>query len=124
MLISSAVHLDQIPGETFLVTCLQQNINLSINNKTIKRGKLLLFKRFHYFIQFALLSERGVKENFDVPIPFKIEEYPEEGLMYFDYRISSLEVEALPKITEKVSSIYFDKILEIEIINTCKLVCL
>ena len=27
-------------------------------------------------------------------------------------------------ISEKVSSIYFDKILEVQIINTCKLVCL
>jgi hypothetical protein len=120
----SAVHLDQVPGEAFLVNCLQKSLNFSINNKTIKRGKLLLFRRFHYFIQIALLSEKGTRENFDIPIPFKIEDYLEEGLLYFDYRLKSLEVENLPIMSEKVSSIYFDKILEIQVVNTCKLVCL
>lgn len=120
----STIHPDQIPGEQFLVQCLQKNVSFSINNRVIKRGRLLLFKRFHYFIQIALLTERGTRENFDVPIPFKIEEHLEEGLLYFDYRVKSLEVENLPIITDKISSIYFDKILEIQIINICTLVCL
>jgi hypothetical protein len=124
MLLTSAIHPDQIPGEHFLIHCLQKNVSFTLNNKILKRGRLLLFKRFHYFVQIALLSEKGIKENFDVPIPFKIEDYVEEGLMYFDYRLKSLEVETLPIITEKISSIYFDKILEIQVINTCKLVCL
>lgn len=124
MLGPSAIHPDQIPGEQFLVQCLQKNISFSINNRTIKRGRLLLFRRFHYFIQIALLTEKGTRENFDVPIPFKIEDYLDEGLIYFDYRLKSLEVDILPIISEKVSSIYFDKILEIQVINTCKLVCL
>lgn len=119
-----SVHLDQVPGEDFLVECLQKSLSFSINNKAIKRGKLLLFRRFHYFIQIALMSEKGTRENFDIPIPFKIESYIDDGLMYFDYRLKSLEVENVPFITEKISSIYFDKILEIQIINTCKLVCL
>lgn len=120
----STIHPDQIPGEQFLVHCLQKNVSFSVNNRTVKRGRLLLFKRFHYFIQIALLTEKGTKENFDIPIPFKIEDYLDEGLLYFDYRLKSLEVDMLPIITEKVSSIYFDKILEIQIINTCTLVCL
>lgn len=124
MAIISAVHPDQIPGEQFLVQCLQKSVCFSINNRAIKRGRLLLFKRFHYFIQMALLTEKGTRENFDVPIPFKIEDYLEDGLIYFDYRLNSLEVDTLPIITEKVSSIYFDKILEIQIVNNCKLVCL
>lgn len=124
MLITSAIHPDQIPGEQFLVHCLQKNVSFAINNRPIKRGRLLLFKQFHYFIQISLLTEKGTKENFDVPIPFKVEDYLDEGLLYFDYRIKSLEVENLPIISEKVSSIYFDKILEIQVISTCKFVCL
>lgn len=120
----STIHPDQIPGEQFLFQCLQKNVTFSVNNRTVKRGRLLLFKRFHYFIQIALLTEKGTKENFDIPIPFKIEDYLDEGLLYFDYRLKSLEVDILPIITEKVSSIYFDKILEIQVINTCTLVCL
>jgi hypothetical protein len=104
---------ERIPGESFLISCLQKNINFAINNKTIKKGRLLLFRQFHYFVQIAILTEKGLKENFDIPFPFKIEKYPEEGLMYFDYRTKSLEVEALPQITNKINSIYFNKILEI-----------
>ena len=124
MIITSTLHSEQIPGEEFFIDCLQKSVNFSINGKSIKRGRLLLFKRFHYFIQIALVSERGNRENFDIPIPFKIEEYEDEGLMYFDYRLKSLELENIPIVKEKVSSIYFDKILEIQIVSTCKLICL
>ena len=108
--------LDQVPGEQFLIGCLQKNMIFSINNKTVKKGKMLLFRRAHYFVQFAIQTERGVRENFDVPIPFKIEDYSDEGLMYFDYRLDSLEVETLPKIPEMVTSAYFNKILEIQVV--------
>lgn len=124
MHISSAVNLDQVPGESFLIPSLQKSVNFSINNKSIKRGKLILFQRFHYFIQMSLITDKGTRENFDVPIPFKIESYLEDGLMYFDYRLKALEVEYLPKIPDKISSNFFDKILEIQIVNTCKLICL
>ena len=113
MLLNS-YNLDQIPAESFLISCLQKPINLSINNKLIKKGRLILFRRFHYFLQMTLMSEKGSKENLDVPFPFKIEDCSDEGLLYFDYRLHSLEVETLPKITEKVTSIFFDKILEIQ----------
>jgi len=114
MVITSTAPLDHVPGEYFFISCLQKNINFLIDNKTIKRGRLLLFRRTHYFIQLTLMSDKGTKENIDVPIPFKIEDYSDEGLIYFDYRTKSLEVEAIPRIPEKVTSTYFDKILEIQ----------
>ena len=113
MTTTSSNYLDQVPGESFLISCLQKPINFSINNKTIKKGRLLLFRKAHYFIQISLLTEKGTRENFDVPIPFKIENYMDEGLMYFDYRLESLNVETLPRFPEKITSIYFNKILEI-----------
>jgi len=116
MVISSTIHFDQVPGEPFLVSCLQKNLTFSINNKTIKQGKLILFRRVHYFIQIALMSDKNQRENFEIPIPFKVENYFDDGLLYFDYRLKSLQVEELPKIPAKVSSIYFNKILEIQTI--------
>ena len=114
MVISSTIHLDQVPGEPFLVSCLQKHLNFSINGKTIKKGKLILFRRVHYYVQIALMTDKNVRENFEIPIPFKVENYLDEGLLYFDYRLNSLETEELPIIPEKVSSIYFNKILEIQ----------
>ena len=112
-LLATSTDLDQIPGEAFLLSCLQKPISFSINNKTIKKGRLLLFRRAHYFVQITLQTEKNTRENIELPIPFKIENYEEDGLMYFDYRLGSLNVECLPKIPDKVSSIYFNKILEI-----------
>jgi hypothetical protein len=124
MSISDTVGFDHIPGEEHLISCLQKNLHFSVNNKTIKRGRLLLFRKFHYFIQIALLTERGVRENFEIPIPFGVESYSDDGLIYFDYRTKALQVDNLPKIPEKVNSIYFDKILEIQIITNASLVCI
>ena len=120
MLITDSISLDQVPGEAFLVSCLQKNLTFVVNNKIVKKGRLLLFRRFHYFIQISLLNEKSIRENFDLPIPFKVEDYLDEELLYFDYRLKSLEVESLPIIPEKVHSVYFDKILEIQVVNTYK----
>jgi hypothetical protein len=109
------ISFDEVPGESFLLDCLQKQIHFSINNKIVKKGRLLLFRRVHYFIQISLLSDKNIRENFEVPIPFKVENYQDDGLLYFDYRISSLNVKNLPKIPEKVSSTYFNKILELSV---------
>jgi hypothetical protein len=107
---------ETIPGEQFLINCLQKNISFSISDKVIKKGKLLLFRKIHYYIQIALQTEKNQKENFEIPIPFAIESYEDEGLMYMDYRMASLNVSNIPPIPSKVSSSYFNKILEISVI--------
>lgn len=106
-----------VPEERFFINNLQKQIHFLINDRLIKKGRLMLFRKSNYFIQISLFNEKKHRENFEIPIPFKVECHEEDGLMYFDYRISSLEVKNLPKIPEKVISIYFDKILEIQIIS-------
>lgn len=71
----------------------QKTICLSIRDEHIKRGKFLLIKNCiignNYF--FELTIERSKKlDLLRLPYPFLIEEYPEENLMYMDYRISAL----------------------------------
>jgi hypothetical protein len=109
------MNLDTIPGEEFLINCLQRPISFSIKNKTIKKGRLLLFRRSHYFIQVSLETNRKTRESFDIPFPFAVEHYENDGLLYFDYRLPSLNVSALPKLPEKVTSVYFNNILEIQV---------
>jgi hypothetical protein len=108
---------EQLPGEEFFVRCLQKPIKFSINGKTIKQGRMLLFKRHHYFIHFTLSASKNPTESFEIPFPLRTEVYQEDGLVYFDYRTSSLGVNVLPKTPEKVSSSYFNKILEISVVN-------
>lgn len=114
MVITSTIHLDQVPGEQFLLASLQKHVNFSINGKVIKKGRLLLFRRIHYYVQIALLTDKAQRENFEIPIPFKVENYQDEGLIYFDYRLKSLETDELPIIPDKVPSAYFNRILEIQ----------
>lgn len=109
------ITFDEVPGEPFLLDCLQKQVVFSIGDKALKKGKLLLFRRVHYFIQISLMSDKNTRENFEIPIPFKVENYKDEGLLYFDYRVSSLNVKSLPKIPEKISSTYFNKILELSV---------
>lgn len=101
-------------GEDFLISCLQQQLIFRIANKIIKKGRLLLFRRNHFFIQITLLNEKNEKESFEIPFPLKVEVYEDEKLMYFDYRIDSLNILTPLLVSKKVSSSYFNKILEIQ----------
>lgn len=113
--------IDFIPGEKYFANALQSNLTFFLGKKQIKKGKLILFKRAHYHIIFTMVNGRDNKENFEIPIPFKVEYYPEESIMYFDYRIRSLSGNN-KEIEERLSKIkirgilptqYYNKILEI-----------
>jgi hypothetical protein len=103
-------------GELFLRDNLQKPVKFILGNKALKTGRLLLFKKNHFFIQLTLLNEKQQRENFEIPFPFKLELYKNEGLVYFDYRMSSLNT-TTPLILKKVSSSYFNKILEVQFVN-------
>ena len=109
--------LDHVPGEQYLIPWLQKQVVFSIGEKIIKRGRLLLFRRIHYYIQIALLTDKNVRENFEIPIPFQVESHADDGLLYYDYRLAALNIENIPPIPSKVSSSYFNKILEIAALN-------
>lgn len=108
--------LDQTPGEIFLTKCLQQQIVFRINEKIIKKGRLILFRRNHFFIQITVINEKSCKDNFEIPFPLNIETYEKEGLVYFDYRINSLRLNNFIPTKKRISSSYFNKILEIQIV--------
>lgn len=115
-IVPAIISMDQVPGEPFLLECLQKNVCFSINNKTIREGKLILFRRVHFYIQLALQTDKTTRENLEIPIPFAVENYRDDGLLYFDYRVRSLHLSDLPIIPEKVPSIYFNKILEMQVL--------
>lgn len=115
-IVPAIISMDQVPGENFLLECLQKNVRFSINNKIVREGKLLLFRRIHFYIQIALQTDNITRENLEIPIPFAVENYEEEGLLYFDYRVHSLHLTNLPNIPERVPSIYFNKILEMQVL--------
>jgi hypothetical protein len=122
MISVASTYLEDLPGESFLQKNLQSLVKFTLGQKVIKQGKLLLFKRAHYYLHITLLTSKNNKESFEIPIPFKVEEYLHEGLAYFDYRIQGLcgldeELnQRLSKIRVKNinPSQYYNKILEIQ----------
>jgi hypothetical protein len=117
--------LDTIPGELPLAENLQRLMMFTLGTKTIKQGRLILFKRAHYCLHITLQNNKGVAENFEIPIPFKVEYHRSQGLCYFDYRIKTLtkrdtkkEDSAKKMFIKNVSpSQYYNKILELTILD-------
>lgn len=122
MISVASTFLEEIPGESFLQRHLQSSIKFILGEKVIKQGRLVLFKRAHYYLHITLLTSKNVKESFEIPIPYKVEEYHHEGLAYFDYRLQGLcglqdEINqrlAKVKIKNINPSQYYNKILEIQ----------
>ena len=122
MISVTSTFLEEIPGEAFLEKHLQSSIKFILGQKIIKQGRLLIFKRAHYYLHITLLTSKNNKESFEIPIPYKVEEYTYEGLAYFDYRLQGLcglneEINkrlARVKIKNINPSQYYNKILEIQ----------
>ena len=125
MISVASTYLEELPGEIFLTRSLQSPVVFTLGEKIIKQGRLVHFKRTHYYMQITLQSSKNTKEAFEIPIPFKVEEYIAESLAYFDYRIPALAGTA-EDINKKLNSIkiknvnpsqYYNRILEIQARN-------
>ena len=122
MISVASTYLEELPGETFLTRHLQSPIKFTVGEKVIKEGRLVLFKRAHYYLNITLFTSKNNKESFEIPIPFRVEEYFHEGLAFFDYRLQGL-LGLKSEFNEKLSKVrikntnpsqYYNKILEIK----------
>jgi hypothetical protein len=122
MISVTSTYLEELPGEIFLTRHLQSSIKFTLGEKVIKEGRLVLFKRAHYYLNITLLTSKNNKESFEIPIPFRVEEYFHEGLAFFDYRLQGL-LGLKSEFNEKLSKVrikntnpsqYYNKILEIK----------
>ena len=112
-----------ILDHSFFTDFLQRNLTFTIGNKTIKKGKLIIYRKSHFCIQFVLANTKNSKETIELPIPYNTEYHANDKLFYFDYRIKTLsnnnkDVEErlrAIKIKNVTPSQYYDKIVEIHI---------
>ena len=108
--------------EKVLMSLLQKDLKLTINNKQFRKGKFLLFKQNNYCLEFTIKKGDDIK-RFEIPIPFNIEKWEDDGLIYFDYRLKTLSardselLEMLKSIPVVGGNRFYDNILEIESIN-------
>jgi hypothetical protein len=119
--------LDEMLEENYFSQHLQDLLSFTLGKKIIRQGRLIIFKRSHYFFQITILNTKNQIECFEIPLPFKSELHPEENLLYFDYRIKTLsrneeelEKTLLSQIGKISPSQFFNKILEIQVHPTHK----
>lgn len=116
------MNIEDTQTDKILRTLLQKNIKLHFKNKVFKQGKLLLFKQNNYFIVMTMNNKKKGTINFEIPIPFNIETWKDENLVYFDYRLSALskkKTDLLAKLKDikcAKESKFYDSILEINIL--------
>ena len=109
--------------EKALLELLQKDIRLSINNKQFRKGKLLLFKQNNYHIELTIQKNDVDIKRFEIPIPFAIEGWEGDGLMYFDYRLNTLANNdkvlygMLKELKPDGNNKFYDKIMEIKVLE-------
>jgi len=106
--------------EKILKLLLQKNLSLSIKNKQLKKGRLVLFKQNNYHIELTV-SNNGALKKFEIPIPYNIESWEDDNLIYFDYRLITLAQNnkdihnLITGVQKNCNNKFYDSILEISI---------
>lgn len=108
------------PIEETLKYLLQRQITFTINDRVIKKGKLVIFKQNNYCVDLHLNQSQTKKEGlliYTIPIPFTIIKTSQNIL--FDYRLVSL-VRSNERLLQMVKNIaparktkFYDTILNI-----------
>jgi len=73
--------------EKSINTFLQQKISFSVNNKSIKTGKLILFCIKDFYLIFTIMVNQ-TKKVFEVPYPYNF--FIGSKKIVFDYSVDSL----------------------------------
>jgi len=109
--------------ENALKQLLQKNLRFWLNKRVWKEGKLLLFKQSGFYLELIINSKKKAKERFEIPIPYNVESWLDEDVVYFDYKLLSLSGKKqldIYTLLTKMECIgknkFFDTILEIEVL--------
>ncbi len=105
--------------EEYFKYFLQRNVILSLDNKILKEGKMVLFSQKDYYLIFYLKNSNQEQKKFEIPYPFDIRF--EKNYLVLDYDLEALTKQdaelfyKLKAITQKCKSKYLNnKILFFE----------
>ena len=112
--------IDHTEIEDALKSLLQKNICLNIKNKLIKKGKLILFKQNNYHIELLFHNAEKEIKKLEIPIPYAVENWSSDKLIYFDYRLTTLTkditlIKTLKSLSRDGNNKFYDTIVEINI---------
>ena len=71
------------------------DITIYIDNEEYKTGKFILFQSTlianNYYLEFQIKTDKKI-EPVKIPYPFNIENYEDEGLLYFDFLFNYFQI--------------------------------
>jgi len=74
--------------EKSLSHLLQRDVKFEVNNKVLRRGKLILFRVKDFYITFTLINSKGETKYYDLPYPYKV--ITTDNSADLDYTLDSL----------------------------------
>lgn len=63
-----------------------RTVEFVLDEKIVKRGKIMVFNTKQFFVKFKMDTEQGIKE-YELPYPFDLRE--QDGGYLFDYSLSA-----------------------------------
>lgn len=102
--------------EALLKSCLQKQIQLTVRDRKLASGKLLLYKFDGFYL---VLTFHGLTGTDQVEIPYPFNTIEEGNKIRFDYRLESLSEKdyallfVLQSISKKRESKFYNSVLDI-----------
>lgn len=63
-----------------------RHVEFLVDDKVVKRGKIMVFNTKQFFIKFKMDTDQGIKD-YEIPYPFSLKDAPDGYL--FDYSLSA-----------------------------------
>lgn len=67
---------------------LLKQVVFTIGEKSVRKGKLLLFTSDNYYVKFVLQTNKNINKNYEIPYPYKVTH--NDMFVRFSYKISDL----------------------------------
>jgi hypothetical protein len=105
--------------DSLLKNYLQKDLEFSLNGKTLKSGKLLLFEHGHFNFVFYIKTKN---KEMSLKLPFPFDFSLKNDILYFDYKIKTFtrDVEKINSIVKSIKvkspSKFYDSILKIKVV--------
>lgn len=77
-----------IPYINYVKQLLLKNVIFAIDEKTVRRGKLLLCNHDEYYVKFVLQTNKNINKNYEVPYPYHV--VGSDTQVTFSYKILDL----------------------------------
>jgi len=92
--------------ETCINKFLQSSLSFSLENKILKRGKLILFSIKDFYCIFTIICQEknNKKIIFEIPYPFKLVSTPDKVIFDYSLKTFANEDENISEILKKIAS--------------------